>query len=100
MDHVASFWLTGKYVNNWSLVAAAAAIEADRAGIGKYRTKTLRFLKTQYLPKIRGGYGGDPGSWPLAYHAFGLAWVAHVAEATGDAQLRSARVNGCRSWCA
>ena len=96
MDHVASFWLTGKYVNNWSLVAAAAAIEADRAGIGRYRTRTLRFLKTQYLPKLRGGYGGDPSSWPLAYHAFGLAWLTHVADATGDAQLRSASVNGCR----
>lgn len=96
MDHVASFWLTGKYLNNWSLVAAAAAIEADRAGIGKYRAKTVRFLKKQYLPKIRSGYGGDPGGWPLAYHAFGLAWLAHVAEATGDARLRSATVSGCR----
>ena len=76
-------WLTGRYLNNWSLVAAAAAIEADRAGIGKYRAKTLRFLKNQYLPKIRSGYGGDPGGWPLAYHAFGLAWLAHVAEAHG-----------------
>ena len=96
VDHVVKFWLSGRYLNNWSLVAAAAAIEADRAGIGKYRARTLRFLKTQYLPKIRSGYGGDPGAWPLAYHAFGLAWLAHVAEATGDAQLRTATVNGCR----
>ncbi len=96
IDHVVRFWLTGTYLNNWSLVAAAAAIEADRAGIGSYRVQTVRFLKTQYLPKIKSGYGGDPGGWPLAYHAFGLAWLAHVAEATGDRQLRSATVSGCR----
>lgn len=96
MDHVASVWLRGAYVNNWSLVAAAAAIEADRAGIGNYRSRVLKYLKTRYLPKIRSGYGGDPGSWPLAYHAFGLAWLAHVADATDDRTLRSAAVNGCR----
>lgn len=96
MDYVASSWLSGPYVNNWSLVAAAAAMEADRAGIGSYRPTAVRFLKRQYLPKLRGGYGGDPGSWPLAYHAFGTAWLAHVAEASGDAELRAATVNGCR----
>ena len=96
MDHVARVWLTGKYVNNWSLVASAAAIEADRAGIGHYRTRVLRYLKHRYLPQVRGGYGGDPGAWPLAYHAFGLAWLAHVADLTKDQQLRAAAVNGCR----
>ena len=96
MDHVVSFWLSGKYLNNWSLVGRG---RGDRGRPGRdrqHRAKTLRFLKTQYLPKIRSGYGGDPGAWPLAYHAFGLAWLAHVAEATGDAQLRTATVNGCR----
>jgi hypothetical protein len=96
MDHVASFWLAGTYLNNWSLVAAAAAVEADRAGIGSYRAKAVRFLKRHYLPKLRGGYGGDPGAWPLAYHAFGTAWLAHVTQASGDARLRAATVNGCR----
>ena len=96
MDHVADVWLTGRYVNNWSLVAAAAAMEADRARIGHYRARVVRYLKRRYLPQTRGGYGGDPGAWPLAYHAFGLAWLAHVAELTHDAELRSAAVSGCR----
>jgi hypothetical protein len=96
MDHVASVWLTGPYVNNWSLIAAAAAIEADRAKIGHYRARVLHYLKRRYLPQIRSGYGGDPGAWPLAYHAFGLAWVAHVAALTGDAQLKSVSIAGCR----
>ena len=73
-------------MNNWSLVAAAAAIEADRAGIGKYRVEDAAVPEdASTCRKMRGGYGGDPGAWPLAYHAFGLAWLAHVADATGDA---------------
>ena len=43
MDHVAKLLADRQYVNNWSLVAAAAAIEADRAGIGHYRARGARY---------------------------------------------------------
>ncbi len=96
MALVADVYLADRYLGNWSLVAAAAAIEADRAGLGSYERRVVRFLRRQYLPQIRSGYGGDLGAWPLAYHAFGLAWLAHVAHLTGDRALIAATVQGCR----
>lgn len=76
------------YINNWSLVEALAAKEITTTGL-PYKDEWKRcetFMVDKIPPTLtQKGLGGDPGTWPTAYHAFSTALIARYLKlTTGD----------------
>ncbi len=68
-----------KYTNNWNLVEAVAGKQITMTGLNydKVWDRCDSFM-VDVVPGTltKDGLGGDPGTWPLSYHAFSTALVA------------------------
>jgi hypothetical protein len=86
------------YADNWSIVAAAAAIRADQLGIGPYRLAAETWIVSVYLPVLRRthGFGGDLNTWPLAYHAFATGLLAMIGASAVAPSIHTAAIRSCR----